>query len=159
MEKLKFEEKNTKRIELINRHLIYFLINDDVVVYVGQTKNGLQRPFSHYDKEFNRLEVLECKEEELDMIENKYIIKYMPEYNKTMNLAYAYGLLRARNEVRKNTELKRYTQYDLKKDLIRLGIKIKSDEINGNGYITVNELHDLIEDINGELTWIMEMEI
>lgn len=152
MGKLIFDEKNTKRIELINGNLIYFLINDDVVVYVGQTKNGLQRPFSHFNKEFNRLEVLECKEEELGILEDKYIIKYMPKYNKTLNFAYAYGLLRSRNEVRKNTKLKRYTQHDLKKDLIRLGIKIKSNEINGNGYITVNELHDLIEDINGELT-------
>lgn len=79
---------------------IYFLIKNNIVVYVGQTKRGVARPFSHKDKEFDSIKLIYCKEEELDILEDKYITKYNPKYNKTVNNATNYSLHRARNKIR-----------------------------------------------------------
>ena len=66
---------------------IYFLLDENnEVVYVGQTTNGLQRPYSHIiNKEFNRVIIIPCDINELDEFENKYILKYRPKYNKILN--------------------------------------------------------------------------
>lgn len=95
---MKFNETNSINIPLRNNALIYFLINDDEVVYVGQTKNSLSRPFSHRDKKYNRLEIIECTENELDCLENKYILKYQPKYNTRINDGYK--ILTCRNKLR-----------------------------------------------------------
>ena len=144
---MKFEELGTESIDLSHSCLIYFLIKDDEVVYVGKTQRGLLRPLSHTDKDFNRLEVLECIEEVIDMLENEFIVKYLPKYNKSLNTSYAYSLSRCRNEVRKNTNLKSYTLHHLRKDLKRLEIEIKINEFNVNGYITIHDLDMLVEDL------------
>lgn len=60
---------------------IYFLINDDKIVYVGQTKNGLRRIMQHYDKTFNKYSFVETTLEDLDYYEDLYIMKYQPKYN------------------------------------------------------------------------------
>lgn len=93
-----FEETNSINIPIRNKSLIYFLINNDDVVYVGQTKNGLYRPFSHRNKDFNRVEIIECKENELDLLEDYYILKYQPIYNIKINDGYK--LITARNKLR-----------------------------------------------------------
>lgn len=54
---MKFEETYSE-IKTFTREyydsIIYFLLQDDEVVYVGQSKGGLARPFSHcVDKDFN----------------------------------------------------------------------------------------------------------
>lgn len=144
---MKFEESGTESIDLSHSCLVYFLIENDEVVYVGKTKRGLLRPLSHVDKYFNRLEVLECIEEVVDMLENKFIAKYLPKYNKSLNTSYAYSLIRCRNEVRKNTNLKSYTLRHLRKDLKSLGIEINSNEFNVNGYITIHDLGMLVEEL------------
>lgn len=51
------------------------------MVYVGQTRVGLYRPFSHRDKEYNNVRILPCSETQLDDLENFYIAKYKPRYN------------------------------------------------------------------------------
>lgn len=108
----KFNEKKSQTIEVIKCPLIYFLINDEEVVYVGQTKHGLSRPFSHRDKPFNRLEIIKCKEKELDVLENKYIIKYQPIYNTQINNGYK--LITARNKLRKMLN-RNITIWDIRK--------------------------------------------
>ena len=98
MQKKVFDEKGTITIPTNYKSFIYFLIKDDVVVYVGQTRNNLSRPFSHKDKNFNRIEIMLCPENELDMKEDKYILKYEPIYNKQINSGYK--LITFRNKLR-----------------------------------------------------------
>ena len=89
-----FEETNAKEIPLIKGSLIYFLVKNNEVVYVGQTKNGLYRPFSHYNKDFDKVYVKKCRTVDLDVIEDYYILKYKPIYNKQINDGYALSTCR-----------------------------------------------------------------
>jgi len=62
--------------------LIYFLINENEIVYVGQTKQGMSRVFQHFNtKEYDSYSVCKCKQEELNELEAYYIIKFNPYYN------------------------------------------------------------------------------
>ena len=97
---MKFEEKNTINIPMKYETFIYFLIQNNVVVYVGQTKNNLGRPLSHRkEKKFNRIEIMPCDINDLDYIENYFIIKYQPKYNTRINDGYK--LITARDRIRK----------------------------------------------------------
>ena len=74
------------KIDFKRNSFIYFLIKDNEIVYVGQTKAGLSRIFQHNDKKFDSYSIIECEQSELDELENEYIIKFNPKYNKTINL-------------------------------------------------------------------------
>lgn len=65
------------------RNLVYFLLQDGEVVYVGKTTTGLARPYSHFDKEYSEIRVLPCERDNLAEVEDFYICKYKPKYNKT----------------------------------------------------------------------------
>lgn len=79
--------ENLKIYEIPNNIQIgvYLLINNDEVVYVGQTKNGLRRIMQHYDKIFNKYSFIETTLEDLDYYEDLYIMKYQPKYNNFYN--------------------------------------------------------------------------
>lgn len=80
---MKFEESgNVITIKNSDKCFIYFLIDKDEVVYVGQTTNGLSRPFAHCDKEYDTVKAIPCHREMLDQEEHHYICKYSPKYNK-----------------------------------------------------------------------------
>lgn len=68
---------------------IYFLIQDDKVVYVGQSINLRSRIASHVasDKEFDRVEYI-CvnSKEEMDIVENHFISSLKPKYNSACHL-------------------------------------------------------------------------
>lgn len=68
--------------------LIYFLIDvNNEVVYVGKTLHEYSRPFAHInDKVFEKITVLRCNESELDYLEDKFIMKYQPKYNKQVSV-------------------------------------------------------------------------
>lgn len=51
------------------------------VVYVGQSKRGIERAFEHKDKEFDYIKVIPCKLSQLNDMEEKYIKEYNPIYN------------------------------------------------------------------------------
>lgn len=100
----KFDEhENVITVPRYNDVFIYFLIKSGEVVYVGQTKQGLTRPLSHRDKDFDEIKIMYCTENALDSLEDKYIQKYKPHYNKQSNYAMRWGLQRVRNEIRKAT--------------------------------------------------------
>lgn len=64
--------------------IVYFLILHDKVVYVGKSNVGITRPFEHKDKVFDSISYYEVPEEiNLDIIENYYINKFRPYYNKS----------------------------------------------------------------------------
>lgn len=56
--------------------------SDDKVVYVGQSKRGIERIFEHKkDKQFDYVKVIPCKLSKLDETEKRYIDFYKPTYN------------------------------------------------------------------------------
>lgn len=94
---IKFNESNCKlvNLRLFPKCYIYFLVNDKEVVYVGQTIKGLNRLAAHLDdkeKEFDKIYILPCEPNELDQLEDKFIRKYCPRYNKKMNVAMNYSV-------------------------------------------------------------------
>lgn len=61
---------------------IYFLLLNNKVVYIGQTKNLKQRISSHKGKKkFDSFRVFPCNVEKLLMYERRWIVKFQPEYN------------------------------------------------------------------------------
>lgn len=62
--------------------VVYLLIDNDEVVYVGKTEKGIRRIYQHIDKSFNKMQFIEVKKDELDFFEDLYIMKYQPKYNK-----------------------------------------------------------------------------
>lgn len=58
-----------------------FFEEDDKVVYVGQSKRGLERIFEHKDKQFDYIEIIPCQKSKLNELEQKYIEFYRPIYN------------------------------------------------------------------------------
>jgi len=64
---------------------IYFLLKDNQVVYVGQTKKGVKRIFEHCsDKVFDSYTMIECSVSKLNETEAYYITKFNPKYNKLL---------------------------------------------------------------------------
>jgi predicted GIY-YIG superfamily endonuclease len=86
---MKFEEANAKKyIRVVEEKRvghIYFLMDKDEVVYVGQTKFGTSRPLQHKDKVFDSFYMKECPIPLLDKQEREMILKYKPKYNKNYN--------------------------------------------------------------------------
>ena len=70
-------------IDQIIRDCVYILYNEDLIVYVGQSKNIYNRLTSHIrDKEFNRVRYLHCREDRKLYWEKVLIDRYQPMYNK-----------------------------------------------------------------------------
>lgn len=64
---------------------VYLLLLNDEVVYVGQTTQGLARPFSHINsKEFDEVRVIGCQTESLNMVEAAMIAYHKPYYNNSI---------------------------------------------------------------------------
>ena len=130
---MKFEETGYIEINLSHTTFIYFLVHNDEVVYIGQTKQGLKRPFSHTDKIFDKLYVIdlpdEINENELTLIEDYYIDKYKPKYNKLINSYYS--LIQTRNIFRKMfNNLENCTVRDIRNISNIININIVNNKIN-----------------------------
>ena len=99
---------------------IYILINDDEVVYVGKTENGLKRIMQHNDKIFNKYSFIEVPREELDYYEDMYIMKFQPKYNNfysyyRVSVESAYRQLRY--VVKKNMNIEEFKEFILNKNI------------------------------------------
>ena len=70
---------------------------DDKVVYVGQSKRGIERIFEHKDKQFDYVKVIPCRLSKLNETEKKYIEYYRPFYN-SMHIDREKGVRGAYNE-------------------------------------------------------------
>lgn len=90
---MKFSETaNAKTLNVVGfpEVFIYYLLKNEEVVYVGQTTQGLSRPFSHiHDKDFDEVKIIGCKNDDLNSKEAKAITKYKPKYNKIMIDSYS----------------------------------------------------------------------
>lgn len=84
---MQFEEKPDLLLDATKNYLIYFLLKDNDVVYVGQTTQNLLRPFAHKDKIFDKIAIIYQTENKqvLNDIEEFFIKKYSPKYNKVFN--------------------------------------------------------------------------
>ncbi|EET8237114.1 hypothetical protein FC219_002277 [Escherichia coli] len=60
---------------------VYFLLDGDDVVYVGQSRNVYSRISSHPAKNFNRYAFVPCAVEALDKLESLYIHLLRPKLN------------------------------------------------------------------------------
>lgn len=130
---MKCEETGLMEFKRFEQTLIYFLLDDnEEVVYVGQTRIGLARPFQHIEKEYTTIRLMPCDEGELDALEDKYIKKYLPKYNKELNRPMNMSLRKATLSVREL--IPTFNLRKLKKVLALL--EIKPFEFNGVLYIT-----------------------
>jgi hypothetical protein len=76
------QEILNNKISVRRECFIYFLIRNNEIVYVGQTKQGIPRIFQHFNtKEYDSYSVCKCNEDELNELEAHYIIKLHPIYN------------------------------------------------------------------------------
>lgn len=143
---MKFEEsKNIITVPKYTNCFVYFLVKNSEVIYVGQTRNGLIRPFSHRDKDFDEIKILYCNSDELDIMEDTYIQKYKPPYNKQNNYAVRWSLKRVRNCIRQQTGYENYTVPRLKKVLKELNIYTINDYYTGRETISFDEYRTVVQ--------------
>lgn len=126
---MKFEETyDVIDIPVYDKCFVYFLLQNDEVVYVGQTHKGLTRPLQHTDKVFNRIKIIYCDPRFLDLTEDVYIEKYKPIYNTFCNYKYDYSLRRIRNSIRRILNDDNFTMTDLRTILGTLHISAQHTE-------------------------------
>ena len=94
------EIEDMTRFELIEPCL-YFLMDGDEVVYVGQTRSFHLRMYQHKNGEastpakvFNRVKYEVMDRNELDKAEAWHMLKHMPKYNRQLRLKGQLNMLR-----------------------------------------------------------------
>ncbi len=73
----------SRKIKIV-KNIIYFLISGDNIVYIGKSKNGINRIKKHIQQKvkiFDSYWFFEINKGEMDKIEKFYIKKFMPVYN------------------------------------------------------------------------------
>jgi hypothetical protein len=65
---------------------VYFLCDTDVgnIVYVGKSKNMIERIMAHSDKKFDRVFAILLHESDIALVEAAFINHYHPKYNKVI---------------------------------------------------------------------------
>lgn len=106
----------------IQSPIIYFLLDNDEVVYVGQSKIGLARPYIHKDKNFTHIAFISCEEDMLDEKETEFIKKYRPKYNKMAGNS-DYSFNRAKSVIKSKTTIHNFNICDLRKLIDKFGIE------------------------------------
>lgn len=94
----KYFEDDALAITIRGPSFIYFLLKDEKVVYVGQTKTGISRPYKHQLKDFDCVKIIPCRPAQLDELEDKYIKKYEPPLNKAPNMQMNYSIARIKSQ-------------------------------------------------------------
>lgn len=142
----KFNEANAVTVEILESCFIYFLINDGEVVYVGQTSVGISRPLSHKDKVFNEIKLIYCELGDLDRLEDKYIKKYDPIYNKQPNMVMNISLTKAKLSVLANRGVK--VGMRRIRDAVR-ELNIRLWNYHGTAYMSVDDYEQLENHVAG----------
>ena len=149
---MKFEEKGSFITVTDNsKCFVYFLLKDNEVVYVGQTTAGLARPFSHTDKEFDTVKAMPCSIDELDFVEDHFICKYNPKYNKARNRNVIYSLQRVKRGIREDYDMPKFNLPTLKRILKELNITPFIDEYTSSLNITLDDYYKVRCYIEGKL--------
>ena len=91
--------KNKIAVSSAKKSLIYFLIDNSEIVYVGKTTMGISRVLSHCGvKEFDSYSTIECTTDKLDEMESYYIYKFEPKHNISLP---ASSIFISRNKLKK----------------------------------------------------------
>jgi excinuclease UvrABC nuclease subunit len=96
---------------------IYFLLNNGIIIYIGQSTNILTRVVDHSrNKIFTHYGYIECSEIDLNYLEKKMIQKYKPSLNKSLNADQKEGKKYV-SVYNKETKRRRkyYSVFDIKK--------------------------------------------
>lgn len=138
-----FEEETATHLGMPPYTMVYFLLLSGEVVYVGQTAMGSGRISAHLtDKFFDDVYAIPCDLSELDGLEDYYIWKYRPKYNRKPNPAVSVSLARVKKTV-EDALACRVGLVKIKKVMQRLDIQPR--DFNGVLYITEKELLSLID--------------
>ena len=68
--------------------IVYFLLDNDTIVYVGKSLNGMVRIYDHIKNSnygFNAYAFFNVPKEQIDKLERRYIKRFSPKYNKMHN--------------------------------------------------------------------------
>ena len=148
---MKFEENDIAiTLPVFKKEFIYFLLKDNVVVYVGQTKKqGLKRPLSHTNKDYDEIKIIYYETSKIDFMEDYFIKKYKPKYNKALNHNQNYSLTRIRNILRELTKKQNMTIVAVKKYIKKFNIETYT--INDKIYIDEYNYKKLTKKITEEM--------
>lgn len=69
------------RAMVVTGPVVYFLISGGEIVYVGKSKNVLERLSSHRGKDFDAVATVACSADQLDLMEIAYIAALEPRLN------------------------------------------------------------------------------
>jgi len=120
---MQFEERKISTIlPNVQSPIIYFLLDGGEVVYVGQSRVGLVRPYIHKDKIFTHVAFIDCNESDLDDKETEFIKKYNPKYNKRAGNS-DYSFNRTKAVIKSQTNIHNFNIHDLRRLIDKFGIK------------------------------------
>lgn len=142
------EETNLIELPKTENYAIYFLTKDNDVVYVGQTTRGATRPYEHTDKDYDKIYMKYCEKKDLDRLEDAYILKYRPIYNKACNNAIRYGLKKTLERIRKELKIK-LDLCDLEEIIKKLNIE--TTQTSDYQTITIFQFYDILNYLKGEI--------
>ena len=92
-------------------------------MYVGQTQSGIARLASHQVKDYDEIYVMYCEPWQLDELEDKYITKYRPKYNRQPNLVMNVSLQRVKKRLREESGNDKLTIWTIRRAIKELGIE------------------------------------
>ena len=151
---MKFEELGCEKVDIDKECFVYFLLREGEVVYVGQTTNGTARIRQHTDKVFDEAYVMRCRRRDLDELEDKYIIKYDPAYNKKLNGVAHVSVPLMKQQIRKEMR-KRFANCCPTSGIVNKAIRslgIETTTYNGALYITPDYYQDVFDYVLAEVT-------
>lgn len=120
---MKFGEMGCVRMDRVGETFIYFLLREGEVVYVGQTRSGIGRLASHKAKDYDAVAIMYCEPTQLDELEDWYMTKYKPEYNKLPNFAMNVSLQGLKKRIRQETGNGKLTIWPIRRAVRELGIE------------------------------------
>lgn len=146
------EREDVLKVHNVQYPIVYLLLDKDEVVYVGQSKVGLSRPYSHRDKMFTDIAFIKCNEDELDDKETELIKKYKPKYNKKAGNS-DYSITRTKNIIREQTNIHDFNLCDLKKLIKKFDVN--TFEFENVLYIdktSFNKIFDFVKETSTGIT-------
>ena len=108
-----------------NLSVIYFLLQDNEIVYVGSSNKGLSRIYQHIrDKKFNAYSYIVVPPENRAKLENNYIFRFNPKYNYIPNYENMISLNVLQKQLKQKKVEKLYYKRELYKLFEKFGIPI-----------------------------------
>lgn len=140
---MKFEEtRNITTVPNVCEPIIFCLLDNGEVVYVGQSKNGLRSAYQDTTRIFDSISFFACKEDELDKIQADMILKYQPKYNRTLPGKSYFSFRKTRELVRQETRFKTFSLFDLKKMIKEIGLTVYA--FDGVSYIKAESFEKIL---------------